>query len=757
MNRSSAVGAVLPAIVLATVSTGCPLEEDIPGFGRSCAVDRPCDAGYLCDAEQAICVPDTQIIEVFRVEPADVRPGESVTFTIAAPGAASCAIDNGVGVAVVDGTQTAPAPVAPGDHTFTLTCRSGDGGSQSVALDPPLHVRRVHFGDLVLEDDRTVRIIDAVEQVEEITGHLRCASAAVTDDSIRALAGVRMIGGDLHFVGCSAVESLTLPALTTLGGALVVDAGLFEPEVMRAIELPALRTIGASAALTLDMLLELADTDFTEPDNPESAGLVVRGYEDESNGGIERILLPALQSIAGSVVLGGYAYPSPSLVMPYGLGALQELDLASLQTVGGSFDIEAVAGPADLALPALQTVGGMFATFDLGARTVRLPDLQRAGGILFASNENLTRIDLPQLEELVLPPDNDVQTKIYQWTYGDDPLFAYAPGSFSINANNPERTAYSNAGIETVDLHSLQRVAGILRIHQSLVAFIDLDRLQTARGVQINGNEVQVTQPLRLAALEAVGDLGLFVYEPRGRVEGLQRLATVGGDFAVGVDPDPATKPVFPALTTIGGDLILNPSYGYPTVAFSALTRLGSLTIDGAEGPTLPDLPMPSGALVVRDTPALTALSLTAPDGGHTASVTVEDNAALQTVSLTAATLGTTTFRRNPQLQGITLSTTTTTRDLTIEGTIGGSLTGVSACALETVEDLTLRQTSLTSLDGLAGLTMAVSLTFTTNRALPDCAVAALRQQTATTAGTDDGAGPDEPASCTLAVDRCGI
>ncbi|MCC7112387.1 MAG: hypothetical protein IT382_24055 [Deltaproteobacteria bacterium] len=302
---------------------------------------------------------------------------------------------------------------------------------------------------------------------------------------------------------------------------------------------------------------------------------------------------------------------------------------------------------------------------------------------------------------------------------------------------------------------------------------VDLKALRSARGVEAAGNGP--AQSVDLTALETVGDRGLFVSDVDVDVLGLQSLTNVGGEFLI-VHAWSIPEEL-PALTTIGGTLYAAPLPG-DLSPFVALTSVGTLSNESVDGPTTfaglrPDIaigtltvrnsrmtriegiPAPSGSLDVRDNAQLDVVDLTHTTVGVSNNVAITGNATLDAVRLDVPTLGgTLTLSGNGALGAVELAGFTTLSTALIDA---ASLTSLEACDLSSVQSLTLRNTDLTTLDGLAALGSCSTLSVTNNTSLPACLVDALGAQSAASALTNTGNSATAPDPCTIdATAVCG-
>jgi hypothetical protein len=738
--------------------TACPLDPDTaPAFGRACG--DGCGRGYRCDPDARACVPAGEdgpqlsalLVGIDGAEGrayVDVRPGTVVEFTVLANEDARCV--------VVDGADEIPASpgiplertmsLVPGDYAFSARC-TRNGIAETT--DPPavVHVRVVHEGDAVFVDDDA---LDAFAGVEEITGDVRCDSCRVGD--LDALSALRIVGGDVVFVDGGGYSTLELPALTTVAGAFVVDPRLPGDDV-EAIELPALTSVGSDA---------------------QRRGFIIHGKADDSDDGVTRISAPALTRVEGDIVIGGYETPQindPTTWVTRGLFDLQELELQALTDVGGSFDIEDAESLTDLALPSLQRIAGPLVAFNVNIGEVRLPALTSVGGVLLMRNRALERVLLSALSEAVAPPEGDRQTAIYLRAFDD--LEQFAAGDIAFFDNSASDAA--NGAIVELDLSALQSTAGRVLVENTNVTELDFDALVETRGLRCINNGVGAI--VALPALVTVGDGGLEVSGRELNVEGLGALATVEGVFSLyGLDTQPAS---YPALTHVGGAFELSDiaeEVTFPVLAsvgelaaqqpfglsrprrtlagFPADVVIGQLTIVDSQLRSLAGIPTPTGAITLEGNDALTTVALAeVADDAPGGAVTIRNNGVLTTAQLSPLAADSVTVSGNGALASLELGALAA-----VSGNVvvdAPALTTLRACSLVRAAGLSLRNTDLDDLHGLAALTTCPAVEVTNNAALPQCFVDNLDARAGigtTTAGGNTGAAP---ASCALDAGQC--
>jgi hypothetical protein len=225
------------------------------------------------------------------------------------------------------------------------------------------------------------------------------------------LGALRELGGDLALLGVTLEPrgSLPLPALATVGGALLVE----EVGGLRELILPALTRVGGRLRL-------LANGDLQRFQLAAALELP-SDLEISGAGATLAVSLPQLARLGGSLQFvddGDLSVSLPRLKEVVGTVRLQRttlhaLDLPSLQTVGQAVQLEAVNGNGldSLELAALQSVGTSLSLVRSQVfRSLALPALARVGGVyqghplgsvLVTDNLALGALLLPALREVV--------------------------------------------------------------------------------------------------------------------------------------------------------------------------------------------------------------------------------------------------------------------------------------------------------------------------------------------------------------------
>jgi hypothetical protein len=742
-------------VVVLLLGVGCPIDPAAaPTFGRACVND--CGAGYRCDLDFGVCVPDAgalgPALASLVADVDEVLPGATVRFIVAARDDARCTLTASF-LADTAITPNRPTPVAmpldPGNYAVAVECVRDQLTEE---LDEPLiiHVFRVHAGDAVFRDDDSLA---AFAGVEVVTGSLRCDQCVL--ESLDPLATLRVVDGDVDFRPADGVRALALPALRSVGGGFIVDPRALGDR-LRTLDLPLLERVGRDV---------------------EGRGFVIHGFNDFNDEGLTAIRAPLLAVVGGDVVIGGYEIPvleNPGTWTSRGLFDLVELDLSSLQTVAGSLDIEDAEALQDFQLPELTTLTGPLVVANVNITRLECERLDSAGGVIVLLNRALDTVALPALRQTTLPPDDDRQTAIYLSYFDNADLFA--PGDIMFFENSGDGES-GNSGIVTLDLDRLETAAGRVLIDTTNVDAIDLPRLTAAAGVRSNNNGFAGS--IALPALATVGAGGLHL-SGTGELTltGLEELAAVEGDV---VWSNFATQPsALPALTEVGGELDL--SGVAEGTRFDALVSVGTLVFerdqvvgDGTRRTTagLPDdvvigslrvlgssltsltgLPTPREALLVEGNAGLTTVDLLPGGGSADVAVTIRNNGSLGSVRFATTRAGDIDIVDNNTLATLDLgSVATVTGDLVIDSL---ALADLRACALTSAGSVTVRDTALVDLDGIGALASCGQLTIENNSRLPQCFVDDLDARTGIGTTTSSGNGGSAPGLCTVDVARCG-
>jgi hypothetical protein len=287
-----------------------------------------------------------------------------------------------------------------------LTVIEGDVRLRSaleLEIEAPLLARIA--GDVLMNGLRVGLQLPALDVV---AGELRISRVVLLASQLGAL---REVGGDLALLGTTLEPRgpLTLPALVTVGGALLVE----EVGGMRELALPALTRVGGSlrlrangdlqrfhlaAALELPSDLEVSGTGSTVVVAAPQLARLGGSLHFVDNGDLS-VSLPRLQEVVGTLRVRRTT--------------LRVLDLPGLQVVAQAVELDAVNGNGldTLELAALRSIGTSLSLVHSQVfRSLSLPALARVGGIyqghplgsvLVTDNMALGALLLPALREVV--------------------------------------------------------------------------------------------------------------------------------------------------------------------------------------------------------------------------------------------------------------------------------------------------------------------------------------------------------------------
>jgi hypothetical protein len=553
--------ALLGAWLLLPALTACQIDDaDVPKFGGPCS--SGCANGFRCDKDLDACVPEEEptdggFVEVDAGNPAvltltveadgqaagasvNVERDEEFTLRWSTQDVSGCSITAPVGNVNPNSNATLSLSAA-GPKEFVLTCT---GNGAEIASEPvTVNVDAVIDGDLIVTDNAS---LDAAIGITEITGNVVIEGASIT--SVGQLATLVTIGGDFRFINSAGIDALVLPALESIGGSLFVmeaDTGL------ESVDAPELVTVGEDVR-----------------------------FEDAP--ALTSISLPKLAAIDRDLYLGAYDYPSfpdvfdenscVGLFTARPLLSLESVDLGALVTIGRDFDVEDCTALRSLSLPSLTSIGGMLAVFKLGEfasgkSTLSMPALTTVSTVIISGNLNLGVIELGALEATVRLPAAEAQPYDAPLTENlPSPLFhiyrassaSYCSSFYYLSTGDMFivwNGTDANEVIERLDLSRLNYLAGGLAWHATAEEAQTFDALESADYVRLEYGGA--TDSISFPALTTLRESGLRLYLL------------------------PSTSIRFPVLTSITGELWLNP--GIQVTDFElAATTVESVDLDTA-------------------------------------------------------------------------------------------------------------------------------------------------------------------------------
>ncbi len=468
-----------------------------------------------------------------------------------------------------------------------------------------------------------------------------------------------------------------------------------------------LHVIGVTGLTGLDMpelavvdgdLIVDSDADLTAVDL-ESLTSVGGDFFVEALALLQSLSVPALHDVGGGVAWSTYKYPSfPSAdgAVAATLPLLAALDAHQLATIGGFFDLEDADKLTTLNLPALTTIGGSVVLFGNDVLTrVSFPVLTGTGTLLLDSNDNLKNGSELQLDfgalEQIHAVD-DFQSQLYSRFY-DDALASgfYRPGDLRIVGN-----AFTDPNV------------GVVPDDNSAVTSFDLHSLRTVDGtLHYVGTDVG---SLDLDALTDVGGLEITANNLLTSVS-LAGLTHVGAGGLLLPNDDDIHGLI--QLVSVDGDVLLFPAVLEDEL--SAFTTVGG------------------------------NLNITGLDQADLAKLT-----ALEDVGQLVFDID--TFGGTSDVTDLSLPTLTTAPVVVVDG---ARITSLDLCGLASVTSLTLKNTRVTSVDGLAHLGSATTLVVQQNPQLPACMVDALAAQMSTAPALTNTGNSVDTTDC--AVDAAAV
>ncbi|MCK6506267.1 hypothetical protein L6R53_23325 [Myxococcota bacterium] len=451
-------------------------------------------------------------------------------------------------------------------------------------------------GDLTVVNTQTATAFCA--RYDELGGSLSVEGSALA--SLSELSCLRAVHGQV-VVSSSTLESLDLPALEWVGGALDLSQAPF----LALADFSALEQVGGLWTPTTEGLTSLpafpglttveGDLGIEGPDSLETASLTtletVGGTLRVAGPGLQVIDLPALRSV-GALELDG-------------LASLPDLDgLAGLEAVTGTLSITDCDALEDLdGLAALSSWGGLVLTGDdslahfdrLGHGATDLeqvwledvPALYSIAGLdgveTVAGDLGLKGLDtltaLPELAALRSVGGSLTLDGLDQLASLDDLSALESVGGLYLHdldttdlsplegiAPDLSGSLYLHAGFDLAPLAHIETVGGNLTLYQAYRTDTSLPALRQVGGSMRLDWE---TDELSLPLLEEVGG-DLTLEGNQGQALRLESLRRVGGTLQLSLDALDTLE--LGPLEEVGGDLLFSPS---------GSSALDTLTLDG--------------------------------------------------------------------------------------------------------------------------------------------------------------------------------
>jgi hypothetical protein len=568
---SRLVAVVLLCGLVVSLAAGCPIAPaDDPAFGQPCS--GACPTGYFC-AATSVCLPGDPppgaTIDAFSVSAAEARPDTELLFTWTTSNAVSCslALDGEGAIAVPVAGEHARAIEAPGAHEVALTCAGADAASVKSSVDVRV---RVVAPSLALT---TQADVNASVAVEEVDGDVVISGSVASTSDL----GVRIVHGDVRIADLSALGALELTALEAVDGDLVVraNASLQTATLDRLLRVGGDLTVAAQPGL---------NATGSPPFSAFSAALL-----EEVGGAL------ALSALEYADANGDGRADDPRNPSDNSLANLASINLPALRLVGASLRVEGALALPRILLPALESVGGAVVLYaNPGLTAIDWPVRSIGGGAIFESNAALAAVRFPSLAAMGRTREliGDAYERVYAALLGCSPD-RYRVGDLFFIANDDGGSPcdfadpFDSDVIETLELPALTNVEGRLLIVGTGIARLSLPALESAGGIVIHRNGR--LSPVSIPELVTVGTGGLFL-DGGDTIGGLGRLTTVEGDLAL----DAQSLPTFTSLTTVNGTFRLDELGQGDLARLPALARVGSLRLASRAGRvtalTLPSL-----------------------------------------------------------------------------------------------------------------------------------------------------------------------
>lgn len=407
---------------------------------------------------------------------------------------------------------------------------------------------------------------------------------------------------------------------------------------------------------------------------PHGGTAVKSGTDKNDNGVLEDDEVTSTQYVCSGGVVGDVTISSPEGVQA----------LAGIRHLVGMLTIEGGL-TGDVVLPDIEVVEGkILVTGALGS--LKMPKLQRAGGVSVTSANEIVSIELPRLEKvgggislgnnpLLETVDLPALTTSGGFFAGGNPaletltlpsLTEIGASGLAIGRANLNTLYYPNHApnptLKTFSAPKLKKNKGALTVQANeFLDTLDLKELETVTGgVEIGnhtwegeGDGLNRLQSLSLPRLESVGEEFTIYYLPALESVALDSLAE--------------------AKSISFYDLPLLESLSLPALKRG---RVGATSLSTLHSFTAPQLI--SGGIGLWQNPRLASVSAPLLASG---SVSVQDNTLLESLSLPKLTTAEGLSMGGPALKDVKLPLLTK---------VEGTLSILSSAALETVELLTL-------------------------------------------------------------------
>lgn len=407
--------------------------------------------------------------------------------------------------------------------------------------------------------------IDTIASCAHITGDLELGANGLIEIALPLL---ERVDGNVSIAASTSLQRISLPELKEIGGQLS-DPGA--TALLTELAVPRLRTVtgdifvsGANSlsSLSLDCLDSAASLQafgmiVTAPRLTAVPGSVVAGLQ-----------APLLGVIGGTLqVEQGTDLPALYRVTDLVIDVTDAVNLPALRNVVQVATLGCTASPTatTLDLPVLERAGAMQICPWPALTSIQLPALRRIagparlGGLHIAAGGSVSAVDLPLLDFLAGDASFDVAVSV--------PVLPAIAGVLTVGA--------------PLDAPVLASTAGLV-----LNAPLSAPALATVSG------DLTANQSIDLPALASVaGKMQLFVQS--GTLV-FPALTTIGGKLdASGTT---AIELRAPALSTMGGYLVIYGNLALANIDFPSLTSLGTL-LKISQNPQLPTCQ----ALALRD------------------------------------------------------------------------------------------------------------------------------------------------------------
>ncbi len=395
--------------------------------------------------------------------------------------------------------------------------------------------------------------------LETVGGQFNLDGASILDPNLGNLRSVGRLD-----VGSDALQTLSLPSLTTVGEFLFVRC-----PVLQSLDLPVLQDVGETVSIQAGSLTSV------------SLPALISGGISAGGGGLTSVSVPLLAE--GTVRVSGSALTTiDAPLLARGLLSVEDSGLTAL--VFDGIDDMQVSVRNNPVLESLTLSGDTINALDIAYNPVLADvtlDVTTLGGTSLFENDELTNIDAPTVVNLV----GDVFVS-------GQPLLARVDFSGLTNAAGEDIRIRQSNGLADVRLGSLQTV-GVLQLELPSLTTLDLGQLAQASVVDLDTPN--------LASVDLSGLVSTFslrVEDTAVTALDLANLASVD-ELVVTFNPDLALLNT-PALVSAVDLFQVEQNPLVPSVSAPLLTDLGRLEVNGNPSVTEVVMPLATSAILVR-------------------------------------------------------------------------------------------------------------------------------------------------------------